>query len=211
MDKHVEGFMKRVILIFLLSFSCLFAVYSDPTFSDSYEYLMVGFVDTKAFFSPTIFYDVLPFDLDGADVRYNSNKETQVQGLAIGSYSLISNTSFHLYVSHSPLVLKGQVPSEKLGSIDYRLYLIVGISTISFCSCLSDEADNAKNATNKIVLDSTLSSTGMVYLRDKYIYVSLEDAAFYPDKTIDESTEQVIGKLAPGTYQSTIYFMLEEI
>ena len=205
--------MRRGFLLFLLSVICLSAVCAAdpvPVFTDPYGYRVVGFVDSKVFFQPTVFYDVLPFDLDGADVRYNSNKEIQVQGLAIASYSLISNTIFHLYVSQSPLVLNGQTPSGKLGSIDYRLYMMIGSSSVSFGSCLSDEASSPKDANNRIVIDSSVSSNGMVYLNDKYIYVSLEDDYYISEKTIEESTGTVIENLAPGTYSSTIHFLLEE-
>lgn len=205
--------MKRGILVFVIiicSFSVVYAAPGNPEYSDSAEHMMVGFVNSKAHFLPTIFYDVLPFDLDGSDVRYNSNKDTMVQGLAIGSYTLISNTTFHLYVSHSPLVLSGEVPSGKLGSVDYRLYLMINTSGVEFFSCLSDSSEDPKLATNRICLDTSLATNGMLALFDNYMYVSLEDA-FYTEESLEESTMSVVERLASGTYQSTIHFLMEEI
>ena len=97
--------MKKLIIILLLVFLplALFAETSAP-----YEHYMLGYVRTVVDFSVTILEDVLPFDLEGADVAFNdlyvSGDSGQIKGLRIGEYTLVSNSNeFELYISHTPL------------------------------------------------------------------------------------------------------------
>lgn len=202
--------MKKIVLfniILVLAFS-LFAV---EHVEDKYNHYMVGHVDTATDFSATIMNEVLPFDLESADVAYNANYSTAIRGLRVGYYSLISNTSgFELLISHTPLVLSSTPSADDegtLSSIDYRLYAVADYQNTKFLTCLSDaNASNPVSATNKIRVASDNenvwpSGATMCSIVNQSLYVSLDDST-------SGSTPQTVAALKAGTYQSTIYFLL---
>ena len=204
--------MKKLIIILLLVFLplALFAETSAP-----YEHYMLGYVRTVVDFSVTILEDVLPFDLEGADVAFNdlyvSGDSGQIKGLRIGEYTLVSNSNeFELYISHTPLVLKEAASGEDTGTltqIDYRLYAVLG-SQDKFLSALSDGgAATPDVAGNHIRIagdnpDVWTPQTTMLSIVRKSLYLSLED-------NTSGSTSQTVSDLKAGRYESNIYFMLK--
>lgn len=228
--------MKRLFTILFILISVAFSVFGE-TDPPCYQYL-VGYVNRALVISVTINEAVLPFNLDGEDVKYNEmlnyvvnpndeNPETisRIHGLNIGTYTLISNfPGFNLYVSHSPLVLKsGNVPSGKLGTIDYRLYLVLGSGDYFYSSLsCSTNPETPKTANPHIVISGSetdeegnnivwVTNTGYLSIVEKSIFVSLEDGYYLNQgsSTIKESTEAVLNNLAEGSYESYIYFQLE--
>ena len=155
--------------------------------------------------------EVLPFDLDGSEVAYNANYASTINGLRVGTYTLISNSdAFELYISHTPLVYKsgsGENDTGTLSQIDYRLYAVLGNESL-FYSALSDSnASTPDSTTNRILIagdDSNVwtSSTTSLAIVSKSLYVSLED-------NTSGSTAETVDDLKSGTYESTIYFMLK--
>ncbi|MCQ2412510.1 MAG: hypothetical protein MJ057_06090 [Sphaerochaetaceae bacterium] len=173
---------------------------------------MIGHVDSATDFSVSILEEALPFDLDGSDVAYNPNYQTQIRGLRIGSYSLLSNSgNFELLISHSKLTLRDATRANDEGTlsqIDYRLYVIADYRNTKFLSCLSDSnASNPDSASNRVRVagdnpDVWPSGASMCSIVNQSIYVSLDD-------NTRGSTAATIADLKGGTYESTIYFMLK--
>lgn len=188
--------MKKYLLLIML----LLIVLASPVFATApyqLEQLMIGYVESTVSFSVRSIEESLPFDLDGSEVQYNPST-TQVRGIRIGEYTLISNNTqrIELYVSHTPLRLNG---TGATGGeyIDYRLYLITGDNV--FESCRSDNnASTPMNATEHILF---APAQGGVSLLGKSLYVSLDEGS-------ENATNTVLERLQPGTYKSNIYFLL---
>lgn len=193
--------MKKITIAFLLILSLsMAAVFSD----EPIEFYLLGSVRSKAAISITMFEEVFPFDLDGAEVSYNSSTDI-VYGLRIGQYTLYSNSGATLfYISHSPLILDGTNGTDLNGKhrkIDYRLYMMVNKmidgEEVVFMSCVSDaSASTPATAANRILF------SGEMWLVNKSIYVSLDEGDA-------STTAAVIDDLAEGIYKSNIYFLLE--
>ena len=204
---------KRIIVSFavlLLSVVMAFCAPGDPVPTsteqdDPLAFYLLGSVRAKAAISVTMFEEVFPFDLDSAEVSYNSSTDI-VYGLRIGEYTMVSNSSSTtLYITHNPLILEGTDGSDANGrhrKIDYRLYVMVNFNVenegpVVFKSCVSDSnATTPASAANAIVL------SGVLRLVNKSLYVSLDEGS-------QEATEAIIEDLAEGTYKSNIYFLLE--
>ena len=200
-----------LILILILVGGTLFSATPSPAF----EYYMLGFVNTVVDFSVTILEDVLPFDLEGADVAFNdlyvAGDTGQIKGLRIGEYTLISNSNeFELYIAHTPLILKTAAEGEDTGTltqIDYRLYAVLGSADL-FISALSDNlAATPDTATNRIRIAGDnpnvwTETTSMLSIVRKSLYLSLED-------NTSGSTANTVENLKAGRYESNIYFMLK--
>lgn len=203
--------MKKIVSIMILlciAFAAFAAVVAP------YAHYMIGHVDSATDFSVSILEEVLPFDLDGSDVSYNPNWQSQITGLRIGQYSLLSNTgAFKLYVTHTKLNLRdsSRVADEgTLSEIDYRLYMVADYRNTRFLSCLSDaNASSPDSATNSICVSGDNPNvwpdgTSMCTIVNQSIYVSLED-------NTRGTTDATVADLKSGTYESTIYFMLKGI
>ena len=190
------------VIMTIVSFS-IFAV-TDPPVS----HMLVGYVDLTLNFSLDIKNEVLPFDLDGADVFYNSSyvegDEGIINGIKIASYTLISNDyNFRLFITHDKLKLTTELSqtSTNSNSIDYRLYAVIDDEQNVFMSTLSDQnADSPLNAVNRILLEGVY--TNKYSFVNKSLYVSLDAGGL-------DSTRQVLDSLKPGLYESYIYIYLQ--
>lgn len=199
--------MKKIIMItmlILLACGSLFAWTSDW-----YAHYLLGYVEASITFSLDIIQEVLPFDLDSVEVKENTST-TDVVGLRIGSYSLVSNNSnFSLFVTHSPLTLSVPASESNTGtvtSIDYRLYMFTGVNR-EFKSTLS-----ASNPASPASAESRIEIKGnevwssavgpILSIVNQSLYLSLED------HTDGDTTAQRVEKLKAGTYESDIYFIL---
>lgn len=201
--------MKKIVSSLILLFVA-FVAWAEV--SAPYAHYMLGHVNSATDFSVSILEEVLPFDLDGSDVAYNDNYTTQIKGLRIGSYSLISNTKFfELYITHSKLKLRDAARANDggtLSEIDYRLYVIADYHNTKFLSCLSDtNAANPDSAAKSICVSASNeniwpSGASMCSIIDQSIYVSLHD-------NTRGTTADTLADLKGGTYESTIYFMLK--
>lgn len=201
--------MKKIVSSLILLFVA-FVAWAEV--SAPYAHYMLGHVESATDFSVSILEEVLPFDLDGSDVAYNANYTTQIKGLRIGSYSLISNTDkFELYITHSKLKLRDAARANDEGTlseIDYRLYVIADYHNTKFLTCLSDaNASNPESASNKVLVagnnrDVWPSGASMCSIINQSIYLSLEDST-------RGTTAATLADLKGGTYESTIYFMLK--
>ena len=177
--------------------------------SDWYAHYLLGYVESSITFSLEIIQEVLPFNLDSAEVKENTST-TEVVGLRIGSYSLVSNNStFSLYVTHSPLTLSAAASGSSSGtvsSIDYRLYMFTGVNR-EFKSALSDSNPASPASAEKRIeihgseVWSALANP-ILSIVNESLYVSLED------NTGGDTTAQRVEKLKAGTYESDIYFLL---
>lgn len=184
------------IVCFLALFICF-----NTFATDSYqvEQLMIGYVQASVSFSAKSIDESLPFDLDGPDVKFNGSS-TQVSGIRIGEFTLISNSSqmIELTITHTPLRLSGSSGTGNGEHIDYRLYAITGDNL--FESCRSDvNASTPTSATEKIVIGIAANSS--TSLLERSLYVSLDEGS-------STQTEEVLAGLRTGTYKSTIYFVL---
>lgn len=193
--------MRKAALFIVLALVAAFPVFCDVTVDDPMAHYMLGYVNAVASFSVSLDEEVFPFDLDGADVAYNSSYDSSILGLRIGQYTLVSNVSSSvLYMAHTPLVLDGTDGSEengKLRQIDYRLYAVVEDHGVVFSSCISDpNAAAANSAINNIAI----SSNSTMRLVNKSLYVSLDDG--------NGTTAESLENLKSGTYRSNIYFLL---
>ncbi len=203
--------MKKVFFVLVLALiaGCLFAETSP-----AYEHYMLGYVNTAVDFSVTILEEVLPFDLEGADVAFNdlyvAGDTGQIKGLRIGEYTLVSNSNeFELLIAHTPLVLKQASPGEDNGTltqIDYRLYAVLTTND-KFLSALSDSNAITPDAANnriRIAGDNSIlwaEGTRMLSIVKKSLYLSLED-------NTSGNTATTVADLKAGRYESNIYFML---
>lgn len=202
--------MKKTVSVLFLLFAAFIAFAAET--SAPFAHYMIGHVDSSTDFSVSILEEVLPFDLDGSDVAYNPNYQTQIKGLRIGSYSLLSNSgAFELYIAHTKLTLRDAARANDegtLSAIDYRLYVIADYHNTKFLSCLSDtNASNPDAATNRLRVaadnpDVWPSGTTMCSIVNQSIYVSLDD-------NTRGTTADTLADLKGGTYESTIYFMLK--
>jgi len=186
--------MKRTFLILVMLFAgfCLFAF--------DYAQYMIGYVGTVSEFFFEMDQSVLPINLDSPDVRVSPGATPR--GKKIGTYTFITNSPIYtLYVAHTPLQLQGsETISGRITSMDYRLYLF--LSDSRYESCLSSPAaENPKNVTDTTRVVTVNGTSGFKAI-NKSVYVNLEVGA-------DEDIEEILGKLHPGTYSSTIYFLLE--
>lgn len=206
--------VRRVyILIFLTFFVISPSLFAFSYESDTYGHQMIGFVDKKAIFTVSINQTRIPFDLDGVDVSYNATPEDYVRGIQIGTYSVIANTNYTLYISHSPLTLIGSSQDGKLTTVDYRLY-VFGAS--GYQSILSDSYSSSMG-TNPNSVENKISVAGSTVLENKGLYVSLDDRSKVDDENLqvetnmtreEASTIAVLSGLESGSYESTLYFLL---
>ncbi|MBR2281353.1 MAG: hypothetical protein IJ863_01885 [Spirochaetales bacterium] len=201
--------MRRTVSVFILLVSFLAVLHAGKT--APYEHYMLGYVNAEVDFSVSILEDVLPFDLDGSEVAYNANHETEIRGLRIGEYTLISNSSaFELTIAHTPLEHRsgsGENDEGTLDSIDYRLYAVLGLGNLFYSSLSDPNANVPDNSTNRIRIagdDSNVWTQGTTSLSiiNRSLYVSLED-------NTSGSTAETVTDLKAGLYESTIYFMLK--
>ncbi len=195
---------KALLLIILISvFVSAFAA-TDPAVS----HLMVGYVNLTLNFTVDIKNEVLPFDLDGADVFYNSQYEVGdhgiINGIKIATYTLISNDyNFNLYITHDKLKLTTEANQSdtNTNSIDYRLYAVIDDQLNVFMSTISDpNAASPLNASNKILLQGVYGNKYIFV--NKSLYVSLDAGSA-------SSTRQILDGLKPGSYESNIYILLQ--
>lgn len=207
---------KFLLFVFLILFTfspSLFA-YDFSYESEGFGHQMIGFVDKKAIFTININEAYLPFDLDGVDVAYNKNYTTNVRGIQVGTYSVIANTSFDLYITHTPLTLIGTAQEGKLSTIDYRLYMF---GETGFQSQLSDAMAADLGSELFPTIANKIRISGNSVLENRGMYVSMDDRSKVNDENLqvgenmtreEASTNFVLANLNNGSYESTIYFLL---
>lgn len=180
--------MIRKILLAVL----LVMIVLVPLFAETYPHYLYGQIRTSVVFEINIMEEVLPFDLDGPLVQYNSSYTSVATGLRLGTYRLISNNkNLKMIVSHTPLVLRDDTVTEN-NEINYRLYLMTEVGSPGFVSTTGSEVE---------IIGSEVASGEMVSLVDKYIYLTLDEGS-------SESTVNKVEALEQGTYESTITFEL---
>lgn len=193
--------MKKIITAFLFVLIISISVaFCATTVDTPISFYLLGSVRANASLSISMFEEVFPFDLDGAEVSYNTSTEV-VYGLRIGEYTMVSNASTTtLYITHTPLVLENTDGSDANGKhrkIDYRLYAMVNVGDVVFKSCVSDT-----NANLPTVATNCINISGALRLVNKSLYISLDAGS-------EGATTAAIGNLTEGIYKSNIYFLLE--
>ena len=159
-----------------------------------------------------------------AHIRHSGNVQTacdlracilrlQINGLQIGTYSLVTNSSVTLYVAHTKLELKqaflaAENETGTLDNIDYVLYVVTDSSMGTFSYCYSNSAASAPagiNTENESVVITGTGSNNNIFRRvNQGLYISLDD------RQNPNTTSTSIAALKAGTYESTIYFLIEE-
>ena len=190
--------MKKTALVLIVILVSMLSVFAATAYAPIAQY-MLGHVDSLVEFGIEILEDVLPFDLDGADVAYNEHPGTVVSGLQIGTYSVVANTrNFDIYITHTPLQLitaPVQNDTGTLDTIDYQLYVVLNYSTGLFGHCLS--TGNIKFSGDNTAIWA--SNDPMLIVREG-LFVSLDDT--------HGTTANTVVNLKSGTYKSTISFEL---
>lgn len=204
--------MKKRILALMLLLATLFPVFCVITDDTNYfSHSMIGFVDKVTIFTVTINETYLPFDLDGEDVAYNTT--SYVKGIQIGKYDVYTNANYSFYITHTPFKLMGTKAEGKLDEIDYRLY---AFDETGFQSCTSDaNASNLSLGPDNV--DTKISISGTKLVSGKGLYVSMDDSSLINDANLsvgegetrrEASTKAVLSNLSPGSYESTVYFLI---
>lgn len=192
--------MKRflTVICMLISICSLqsFALTAYPPVS----HYMIGRVDTVVEFNIEMLEEVLPFDLEGADVAYNGNYSVDISGLKVGNYSIVANRrDFTLTITHTNFRLSGgYVESDPTTFIDYRLYLVLNFDTKYFKSCLTDGSIEVKGSDTQ-VWPETGNDMALLLIREG-LFISLDDG--------NGTTAASIENLKDGDYSSTISFVL---
>jgi len=191
--------MKRFSIIAVLLVLSAVSLFAQTVYPPVSHY-MIGRVDTVVEFDFTILEEAIPFDLEGADVSYNSNYTTSIHGLRIGTYSIISNRrDFTLTVTHTDFKLAGGYSANDTSTfIDYRLYLVLNFDTKYFKSCLTDGSIIIRGSDTELWPDD--SSEDAMLLIKEGLFVSLDDGK--------GTTDASIAALKDGDYSSTISFVL---
>ncbi len=207
--------MRRTLIAIIMALTACLPLYSIEASKDSVSHNMVGYVYGSVSFNVSL-NEAVPFDLESSTVAENPHPTTVLGGLTIGTYSLITNVDFRLYVTHDKLHLvertfgttytdsNGNTVEDPgtLSEIDYRLYMATG-PTGSFLSCLSDGnayisayASITTAFTNQILIQGN-----QIDLPNQNMYLTLEDHT-------STTTAQTVNNLKAGTYKSNIYFYL---
>ena len=195
--------MKKTIVVFLLLF--LFSGIAFAVTGDAVEHFMAGYVNLTLNFAVSVFSDIMPFNLDGADVKYNEAYTTTINGIRIAAYTLISNNyNFDLYITHDKLKLsseKDDVDTDT-NSIDYRLYVVTDkvnntFQSVRSCANASSPQNVSEDSRIKISGDKTHSYTFV----ENSMYVSLDAGGL--DETVNR-----LKTLKNGVYESNIFIML---
>ncbi|MBR6086063.1 MAG: hypothetical protein IKP61_10710 [Spirochaetales bacterium] len=190
--------MKKIALVLLVILFSLVPVFAETVYAPIAQY-MLGHVDALVEFGIEILEDVLPFDLDGADIVYNPNPNTVVSGLQIGTYSVVANSrQFDIYITHTPLSLitaPVQGDTGTLDSIDYQLYIVLNYHAGLFGHCLSNGNVQISGDNYSIWAENE----PMLIVREG-LFVSLDDG--------NGTTANSVLNLKSGTYRSTISFEL---
>ena len=178
--------IKRLLIIILLLLVLV------PLYADYYDHYIYGQIRTSIVFEVNILEEVLPFDLSGSLVQYNSSYSSVATGLRLGTYRLISNnTNLKMVVSHTPLRLIDETVSEN-NEINYRLYIMTEVGSPGFVSTTGSAVE---------IVGTEVATKGMVSLVDKYMYITLDEGSA-------ESTASKVAAIEAGTYESTITFEL---
>ncbi len=161
---------------------------------------MIGRVDTVVEFNVEMLEEVLPFDLEGADVAYNPNYASSISGLRVGSYSIVANRrDFTLTVTHDEFKLTGgYLPTDQTTYIDYRLYLILNFDTKYYKTALSSGSITVQG-TDTAVWPAGNDEDPLFMIREG-MFVSLDDGK--------GTTATTIAGLKNGDYSSTISFTM---
>ena len=178
--------IKRFFLALLLMLTLV------PLYADYYEHYIYGQIRTAVVFEVNIMEEVLPFDLSGSLVQYNSSYLSVATGLRLGTYRLISNNAnLKIVVSHTPLRLVDETVTEN-NEINYRLYLMTEVGSPGFVSTTGSAVE---------IVGSEVATKDMVSLVDKYMYITLDEGSA-------EATANKVAAIEAGTYESTITFEL---
>ena len=202
---------KTILLIILIFLIC------PPVFAEFVEYpytpfLVMGYIGSQTSFDVTINEAILPLDFTDSRIAYNSNPE-RINGIQIGSYSLVTNSSVTLYIAHTKLELKqaflnAESETGSLDNIDYVLYVVTDSSRGQFSYCYSNSSASAPSGItteNERIQISGSGTNNQVFRRiNQGLYLSLDD------RQTPNSTATSITNLKSGTYESTIYFLIEE-
>lgn len=205
-------FKTAVLTAFLLLVLNLNVFGDVDTVKGVYPFQLLGNVREEVLFDVTIRDDLLPFDLDGQLVKYNTlfngipaTENTAAvpplaTGIIIGTLKLISNSSnFTLTISHTPLKWRdpennnsttGSTTSNTM--INYRLYLITDVQSQRFVSGV--DAFSISGSEYQL-------SNGSVQFVDNNLYVTLDEGTH-------QETEDRLLVLNPGMYESDIVFTL---
>ncbi len=191
--------MRKVITIAILIVLAVLPLAATTTYPAVAHY-MIGRVDTVVEFNIEMLEEVLPFDLEGADVAYNSNYASSISGLKIGTYSIVSNRrDFNLTVTHDDFKLVGgYLESDHTTHIGYRLYMILNFDTKYFKSALTGESIVVMG-TDTGVWPEGDDGNPLLLIRDG-IFVSLDDG--------NGTTATTLSNLKDGDYSSTVSFTL---
>ncbi len=205
--------MRKAFLIstILILFLCppVFAELSQYPYT---PYLVMGYVGSQTSFDVTITEAVLPINFEDSRVAFNTNL-TRINGLQIGTYSLVTNSSVTIYVAHTKLELKqaflaAENETGTLDNIDYVLYVVTDSSMGTFSYCYSNSAASApagiNTANESVVITGTGSNNNIFRRVNQGLYISLDD------RQNPNTTSTSIAALKAGTYESTIYFLIEE-
>ena len=195
--RNKEGGMKKTTIVLFIILIVLLPV-SAVTYAPISQYLL-GHVDSLVEFGIEILEDVLPFDLDGADVAYNEHPDTVVSGLQVGTYTVVANSrQFDIYISHTPLSLitaPVQNDSGTLDTIDYQLYVVLNYSAGLFGHCVTGGNVHISGDNYSIWAENE-----PMLIVQEGLFVSLDDG--------HGTTATSVGSLKTGTYKSTITFEL---
>lgn len=186
----------RTLLISILLFAIAASVFAVGTAGEPQGFYLMGYIDSATTVQVDILDNALPFNIDSAEVAKNDNYLSEVRGLRIGTYTLISNNiNFTFTVTHDKLKLIGSPRfSDKVTEIDYRLYLFLDNSAYVYYTCLSGGS-----------IQLTGSEVASHYnINEELFFCSLVGQSLYVSLNVD-STKNV----HPGDYESYVTFVLE--
>ncbi len=192
--------MKRFLVLAILVIIAAAPLFSVTT-GDTVDHVMIGYVRQSLNFSVSLLNNVLPFDLDGPDVAYNTSA-TIINGLRVATFTLVSNNyNFTLYITHDKLTLRTNEGGTK-PSIDYRLYAVVNENTQEYLSSRSAaNAESPKTVPAESRITITGSKTNTYFLVNNSMFVSLDEGSA-------SATQSVLDNLPGGFYESNIYLVL---
>ena len=192
--------MRKVITIAILVVLAVLPLCATTAYPAVAHY-MVGRVDTVVEFNVEMLEEVLPFDLEGADVAYNSNYASSIAGLRVGSYSIVANRrDFTLTVTHTDFrLVGGYLPSDPTTHIDYRLYLILNFDTKYYKTATSS---------GSIVVQGTDTGVWPAGNDENPLFMIREGMFVSLDEGSSNATATALSNLKDGDYSSTISFVM---
>ena len=196
---------KIFIVVFFFLIILILPCVASEVVGPVAHYIM-GYVESNMSIAVSLDDEVVPFDLESPSVKYDSGWNSKVTGLNVGTYTLISNVSFELYVAHTPFELKRPSGNDDgtLEEIDYVLYLINDFANATYGKCRSattaaaSSPDTINDSGKRILISGQASLTNICKKINNSIFVMLYD-----------TSGTSVSRLKSGGYESTIYFLLK--